>query len=722
MATYRQNTTQNIEPAQADWRTAARAIELRGQETTMAIKGLAELGGAVYKGVSDYQVGQSVRQAEQVATEFTESNLRAEENTAKFKQQSQMRTIFEEGAMQPGQQGAEAGAALNAFDAQLNRLKQAAQGGMSTQEMLNRVNVITKAAIAKYPDRADEIRQRVGAATGVQGADRYVINQYVASRLNPKDSGKNVEQDLAINTIKRVAPMGKWGDETELYNLYQTNLPEYTRRIAEANQVATYKTNKDMLENKIGSETALGDDNARLRIPEFRAMFSEGFKADGLANVWNNNNAALNDTMKLLATGKDPDIDPAAFNTLVQMHSAQVLSMANQAKVNARNQADKYFSEVNPRASKAVRDEVYAAIDSTHDSIVAAYKPDSPMGLVAMARVRNVYAKESFDKQLQLQQLQVQQLTATSNSALAKQYWAGGADRERLKQTHPEFFNYIDAQATRVLNGYATAQEMGQDAVALANVQNLITTAGSNPAPLVKPENVKPQEYKAGVSAVVTNANVALDNAVKSGVLLPRDRTLVQSALSTQVSQGADANVLARDYTKVYERISKLPSDDQSAIKASVSDASRTAVLNVTLAKSAVEAKYGTKLNIGVNAANQIVVLNPPTTNPTAVLEYATARDEFLKRTAPLLRNLVHGRAAVTGEALEPIATEFADYINNDERYLGFFSLEGKEASATSNAPVKATMADIAAFAEEKGISVDEAESQLRAGGITVGN
>lgn len=720
MATYRQNITQDIQPAQADWRTAARAIELQGKATETAIKGLTELGGMVYKGVTDYQVNQSVKETEQVATEFTESGLRAEQNQAKYNEQAPMRSIFEEGALQPGQEGTKAHVALNAFDAQLNRLKQAAQGGMSTQEMLNRINVITKAAIAKNPDRADEIRQRVGAITGVQGADRYVINQYVASRLNPKESSKNVEQDLAINTIKRVAPMGKWGDETELYNLYQTNLPEFNNRIREANQVATYKTNKDMVENKIGSEVALGDDNARLRIPEFRAMFSEGFKANGLTNVWNNNNAALNDTMKLLATGKDPDIDPGAFNALVQMHSAQVLSMANQAKVDARNAADNYFSTVNPRASKAVRDEVYAAIDTTHDSIVAAYKPDSPIGLVAMARVRSVYAKESFEKQLQLQQLQVQQLNATSNSSLAKQYWAGGADRDRLKQTHPDFYNQIDAQATRVLNGYATTQEMGQDAVALANLQNLVSAASSSPNPLAKPENVKPQEYKAAVSSVVENAKVALDNAVKSGVLLPRDRTLVQSALSTQVSQGADANVLARDYAKVYERVAKLPLDDQSAIKASVSDASRIAVLNVTSAKSAVEAKYGTRLNIGVNAANQIVVLSPPTTNPQAVLEYATAREEFLKRTAPLLRNLVHGRAAVTGEQLEPIAVEFADYINNDERYLGFFSLEGE--ATTSNAPVKATMADIAAFAEEKGISVEEAESQLRAGGITVGN
>jgi hypothetical protein len=689
MATYRQNVTQSVEPAQADWRTAAKAIELQSNATRTAIEGVTKLGATAYQGYVDYSVGQSVKEAEQVANEFVETNLRAEQNQAEYGRQAPMRSIFEQGAAQGGEEGT---AALTAFDSQLNRLKQASQGGMSTQEMLNRINVITKEAIAKNPGMADNIRSRVSAMTGVQGADRYVINQYVASRLSPEKSPKNTEQDLAIATIKRVAPMGKWGDETELYSLYKTDLPEYTRRISEANQVATYKTNKEMIDNKIGSEVAVGDDNARLQIPIFRSLFNEQFKADGLTNVWNNNNAALNDTMKLLATGKDPDIDPAAFNTLVQLHSAQFLSMANQAKVAARNRADDYFANTNPRASKAVRDEVYAAIDQTHDSIVAAYKPDSPIGLVAMARVRNVYAKESFEKQLQLQQLQVQQLTATNNSSLSKQYWAGGADRDRLKQTHPEFFAQIDAQATRVLNGYSTASEMGQDAVALANVQNLVNAASSKGEPLVKTENVTPGQYKAAASTVISNASVALDNAVKTGVLQIRDKTLIQSALMTQVGQGADANVLAQEYPKIWANVSKLGNDDQSAIKASVSDASRTAVLNIGLAKSAVESKYGTKLNIGVNAANQIVVLDAPTTNPQQVLEYATARAEFLKRTAPLLRNLVHGRAAVTGEALEPVAVEFADFINNDERYLGFFSLEGKS-SAPTQTPAPASTA-----------------------------
>jgi hypothetical protein len=521
--------------------------------------------------------------------------------------------------------------------------------------------------------------------------------------------------------------MGKWGTESDLWNLYNSDTAEFNRRMSEANQVATYKTNRDMVENQIATDTAVGDDGARKQLPMFRAMFTETFKADGLANIWNSNNTALNDTMKLLAAGKDPDVDPAAFSTLVQLHSAQYLSMANQAKISAINAANEYFATKNPGASKAARDEVYMAINQDHDLTIASYKPDSPMGLVAAARIRANYSKESFETQMKLHNLQVQQLTATSNTALAKQYWNGGADRERLKLTHPEFYNYFDGQAQNVIKGYSTLDQMSSDAVSLANVQNVVSSASATAGQIVKPTNVSATEYKTAVSSVVAEASSVLDKAVKTGMLMPRDRTLVQSALSTQVGQGADANILAREYPKIFERVSKLPNDDQAAIKASTSEASRSAVLKITTIKSGLEAKYGTKLNIGVNDANQIVVLSPPTREVNAVLAYATAKQEFEKSTLPLLRNLVHGRAAVTGEALDPIAVDFADIINNDERYLGFFTLDGNPTSSNFNKTAPAsggavTMADIAAFAEQKGISVDEAESQLRAGGVVVGD
>jgi hypothetical protein len=743
MATYRQNITSSAEPAQADITPLLNAERLRGESVVTALKGLeglGKIGVQAYDKYTDYDINKTTDTgsgytkeltAEQLQSEFFISNMTAEQAAVNFSKEASKRSIFEEAAMQPGEAGAAAQIALKGFDEQLSRLKMASEGGMSVKEYTDRVTVLTRNAIAKYPQRADEIRKRVESATGVLGADRFASNRYVQSRLNPKESKQTTQEELALATIKRVAPMGKWGNEGELWNLYTNDTQEFNRRMTEANQVATYKTNNDMIQNRISSETAVGDDGARKQIPMFRALFTESFLADGLTNIWNSNNTALNDTIKLMAAGKDPDVDPAAFDTLVQIHSAQYLSMANQSKIAAINAANKYFAETNPSASKAARDEVYAAINQDHDMFVAAYKPDSAIGLVAMARVRKTYAKESFETQLKLQQLQVQQLAATSNSALAKQYWNGGADRERLKQTHPEFYKDFDERAQRVIKGYSTTQQMGEDAVTLANVQNLVAGASNTAGEMVKPANVSPREFKNAVSAVVANASSALDSAVKTGVLAPRDRVLVQSSLSTQVGQGADANILAREYPKIYEKISKLSNDDQAAIKATTSLAATKAVTSVYDAKQALENKYNTQLKFGVNDANQIVVLNPPVGDPNVTLAYANARAEFEQKTLPLLRNLVHGRAAVTGEGLNAIAAEFAYHIGFDEPYKGFFNLEGTPTSAApataptttampENSGGEVTMADIANFAQQNNMSIDDAEQAFRDDGIVV--
>jgi hypothetical protein len=744
MATYRQNITSSAEPANADITPLLNAERLRGESVVTALKGLeglGKLGVQAYDKYTDYDINKTTDTgsgytkeltAEQLNSEFFISNMTAEQAAENFSKEASKRSIFEEAAMQPGEAGAAAQIALKGLDEQLSRLKMASEGGMSVKEYTDRVTVLTRNAIAKYPQRADEIRKRVESATGVLGADRFASNRYVQSRLNPKESKQTTQEELALATIKRVAPMGKWGTESELWNLYNNDTQEFNSRMAQANQVATYKTNNEMIQNRISSETAIGDDGARKQIPMFRALFSESFKADGLTNIWNSNNTALNDTMKLMATGKDPDVDPAAFDTLVQIHSAQYLSMANQSKIAAINAANKYFAETNPSASKAARDEVYAAINQDHDMFVAAYKPDSAIGLVAMARVRKTYAKENFETQMKLQQLQVQQLAATSNSALAKQYWNGGADRARLEQTHPEFYKYFDEQAQKVIKGYSTTQQMGEDAVSLANVQNLVAGASNTAGEMVKPPNVTTREFKNAVSSVVANASVALDKAVSTGVFTANDRTLVQSAMSTQVGLGADANILAQQYPKIYEKVSKLSNDDQAAIKASTSKASSTAVTSITGTKQALEAKYNTQLKFGVNDAGQIVILDLPVQQDANIaLAYANAREEFTKKTLPLLRNLVHGRAAVTGEQLNQVAAEYAYHIGFDEPYKGFFSLEGTPVEARTTTPATAlatpeeddgsvTMADIANFAQQNNMSVEDARQAFRDDGIVV--
>ena len=75
MATYRQNVTQTVEPAQANWQTAARAVEMQGETVVSALKGITELG----KAYVDYDISKTRSQAEQVQSEFLISNMAAEQ-------------------------------------------------------------------------------------------------------------------------------------------------------------------------------------------------------------------------------------------------------------------------------------------------------------------------------------------------------------------------------------------------------------------------------------------------------------------------------------------------------------------------------------------------------------------------------------------------------------------------------------------------------------------
>jgi hypothetical protein len=76
--------------------------------------------------------------------------------------------------------------------------------------------------------------------------------------------------------------------------------------------------------------------------------------------------------------------------------------------------------------------------------------------------------------------------------------------------------------------------------------------------------------------------------------------------------------------------------------------------------------------------------------------------------------------ANVTGRPITELRTEFMKTFMQEG--MPSENLVSKTVGAINAIADTVTMADIAAFAEEKGISVDEAESQLRAGGVVVGN
>lgn len=696
MATYRADVTQTVNPAEADWRTAARAIEMQGQEISTAIKGATELFGMK----KDYDVQSTMRDLELKAEEFTNSNLLAENSAPELKRLSGQRNALETAAFEQTD-GTSNNVALKNLDKRLTQLKEAVNGGMPVQNFLTYVNSETKKLIAKYPGLSSEIRQRASAVTGVAGADRFYINQYVESRLNPPKSQKNVEEDLALNTIKGMEAMGL-GDQQSLFTMREQDPVAYQQKVKQFNDVNLAKNNVAVVETRLKGEQLVADDNATKIKPLLGVGYTEGFKANLRLTALDEEGTALKEVAALLAAGKDPRVDPAAFDTAVKIFSASVLSAANKAKQASYEQVNTFLAGPGAKVSEATKKELFADVDRFHDTTVAEFKADSPIGVVATATILKTYANEDYNKQMQMRNLMIQTMNATDNSGLSTLYFSGGPEREKLKADYPAYYDHIHTLAQDVLNGQITAGQVGATAVKLADTLNIIKGASNTPAPVARPAHVEPKEFKAAVSAVISNSRTALDSAVKAGSLTRQERNLVQTALMTQVREGADANILARDYAQVYSKISKLPETDQSAIKASVSEESRTAMLNLNLAKSAVESKYsGVKLQFTVNDAGQIVPVSRAAATGesaqamsdavatdmfyssftgdvrTAGVQYDNAKNEFMKQKLPLLMNLVHGRAAVTGESLKTIANEYVKHLNNDTRYLGFFSLEG---------------------------------------------
>jgi hypothetical protein len=149
--------------------------------------------------------------------------------------------------------------------------------------------------------------------------------------------------------------------------------------------------------------------------------------------------------------------------------------------------------------------------------------------------------------------------------------------------------------------------------------------------------------------------------------------------------------------------------------------------------KQAIEAKYNTKLTLGVNDAGEISVLMPnqPTTLTNRPLVTgggfnAPAAQEFMRTAKPILNNMVFGTAMLTQKDAKVLGGEFATIINNNERYDGFYKMEAQPvATAPTQAPATsgkrtASMADVARFAKANNMSVDDAVSKLEADGVDV--
>lgn len=683
MATYRADITKNIEPAMANPATLARAAEANAA----AVRTLGEAAGEMYKGYVASELSAVEEQAAGVAQEFFISGQAASvagQRAAQMEQQRpQAGSMFAEAML--GAEGEEARQKatdmLKGYDSELNRLKLAAEGGMTNEQYVSRVDALTKQAIAKYPGLANQIRERVGTVTGLPYADRWAQMNYVKERFTvQKDKGKSPEE-LALVDIKAAADTGMFGTNEELFALYRTNRTEYDVRMNGFKQYQVTKSQSDIIKNNMSSLQGQSDLQADQQRASFLAVFSGGLGTSVLTTTVQDKENIFGTTLNLMAQGKNVSVDIVPFKTQIDMHAAQMRTNIDGAKRQAYATIDAYLAN-NPNVSQAKRESLYADVDRAANAALARYADDKGIGLVAMANILKTYRDKSLQEQTQLVDLAIKQQTAMQNNPMVMAYWAGGEARENLKRTNRSFYEFMVGQEQELTSSITGVRNDIKGATDLANVQRVMVQANQSPAAVPVDPIADRNVTRASHQALMASAQEIL----KKNTFTPLEVNTISAALSTSTQYGANSLVLRQDYRKLGDRIATLSEADQGIIKGNVSNSSQQSVISLNSIKAAIEAKYNTKLTLGVNDAGEISVVVPAqaatglTNRPlvTGATYNAAAAQEFMKQAKPMLNNIVFGRSMLTKEDPKAIGAEFANIINNNQPYNGFFKLEAQ--------------------------------------------
>lgn len=736
MALYAKDVTQSIEPAQANVGTLAKGIEAKAEGARLsanATGAMLKAAGFLAEQYVAYDVGKTQAEAEQVTSEFLDSGMRAE----KAAQDVPLVTAERDKIAATGTSyslQADAGmrkqAALGTYDQEIKRLKDAAAGGMSNEEYVSRVSALTRKAIAKYPGLADSIREKVGTITGLPYADRWAEMQYVRERFT-RETKKDTEFDpmkVVLKDIEAASAPGTFGSQKELFDLYNTNRPEYDRRIMAFNQNKAMKTGVDAVTTQVRGLQEQSDLNA----DQVRSSFVAMFQGNLGVNVTSASVSTLENIYKpvlaLMAKGENVNVNPAAFDTQIKMHNAQMKTNIEQARVASINEIDKYIAN-NPNITSGKRDQLKKDINDAADLQLRMYADDKGVGLAAMSTIMSNYRDKSIKEQRDLINLAIQQQAAMQNNSLVMAYWAGGEQRKNLELTNKDFYNFMVKQEKILLdntNGI-TSNLAGTDA--LRETAAVVKAAGENPAAVATPTDVAPESVKAAHAVIQSSANTSLDKVTQNKVLSAVERTVISSALSTNVESGANSQILANDYKKMGAKIKLLPAEDQAIIKDNVSKAARNNVMAMSSLKEGLENKYGVTLMLGVTPTGQIVAMPTPLTKEEQAKQKAlgltkiplndvrrkepAAIDEFNKQSKALLSNLVFGRVMLTEEDPVAVANEFATIMNNRQPYNGFYSNAPVAPSPTTDftgaAPIPAN-----ALANQEAMRIAEEKANMQ--------
>lgn len=723
---YQANVTQNVEPAMASPASLQRASEMEAGAARSRAEALGTAIGAIgtaYETKTFMDMRQLQVNSEALANEFLTSGKAAEAAGRTLPVLEDV-ISFDENV---GPLRQEDFAVLDGMKAEANRLREAMQGGMSNVQYETRVAELSRKYLARYPGMADKIRQVVGAATGLPGADRWAASQYVQDRFSPQKS-ENSDAMIKKDIDFIIANKPDFSYE-ELYTMRASGDPRYYQALDQAKERAGVKALNNALQENLNTGTfttvpALQDEAFN---------FFEGQIAEQLVNAYDAAKAqgVFNGYLDAVRKG---NMSADELVAMAQGHSANMMAAIDRAYSNAKTAVTR--KAVRAGLNDAQQKEMLAGLNQRYESEKLLWGDKN--SLLAQALVEQKFADASLDKRLRLVQA-TSGLLQNMPPAAVQSYFT---NPEVLKTTNPGLYSMIDAGVS------AASSARGAVIDSLATPRNRVGFSIQKAAEIGEvdlPPNATQQEIRTVHEGIAMNVKSAVDIINKSPAAIGENPELTSNmvrnteALLKGITPQGGAVSVAKDVDTINKALKQLQPEDFNTIKSAASQGSVTTVNNIKAVMLDIEREFGVMPELGVNDAGELRVLNwnykdvtgnrqtPTTTSDIALFN---ASKEAIKRLTPMLQNLVNTRLIVEDKpdvaTRKTVSTEMATVINNRQGYNGFFTMDARpvEAPITNNATEEDesfSMADVAEFAEQRGISIEDAENQLRAGGITIG-
>jgi hypothetical protein len=727
---YQVNITKNLDAAVASTAPLQQAAQAQGeaarvmaQSRTSAAQAITKAAGVGFELYKEYDIASTTDKdgltADQLAYEALErtelANVAADQLPSVLKEQNRIqtalaaqRTIFEEGGVdfnaleQSAYKKSQATGVdvLAGYADEVSRLKQASMGGMSPDEYVSRVSSITRKAIAKYPGEAEKIRSDISKITGLPGADRFAELSNVKRMFSEKQAAKGpTEDEMVVANIKRIAPLGTFGNEGTLFKTYKENPQKYYKLAAQADDVLATQTALKQAKDELEA----GGIKAEFEAAMFRKVNRDVGNAVLGSSLINFFNTRENEFLKVASSlqAGTTNLPPAEFAKQVELYNADVAYAYNRAKADRLANLQEF------------RDKNRLMTDKTYREYVAEIELDTKQGierfsgkdaLTATALVHKNYAEASSKEKMARVQ-HIVSIMGVGPKEFIQSYYSGGSARTNLERSQPDFFKWIsdlDEQFKNSMVGDTAASNA--IAIRTADMKQRFNTAAGNPAAQVTP--TIPNETKADTKAWnnalwgegMAKLDEVISNAKTTGKIDPIEQNVLNvmsSAISTAGAVGGQSNLLQANYKTIGLKVNELPDDAQAVIKSNASDGVVYAVDNIVKVKQFIEDKYKVKLEVGTNDAGELSVVLPQPTPPpvrggSPITNNTRAAQEFMNYTKPLLTNIVYTRAMLTQEDSKVVAREFASTLTSNSIYTGFYSKEAKSVVLTS------TMSDAA--------------------------